>query len=77
MAEGFTDDEIEAARAVTPGCREVIHLNHAGASPPPQVVVDVECRALPPLLRMSVHYTTTTGEPDAAVAAIVDQVRGR
>jgi len=42
MAEAFTDDEIEAARAVTPGCREVIHLNHAGASLPPQVVVDAQ-----------------------------------
>jgi len=38
---------------------------------------DVERRALPPLLRLSIHYTTTVDELDVAVAAIVDRVRGR
>lgn len=38
----LTVDEIETARAVTPGCGEVIHLNHAGSSLPPQVVLDAQ-----------------------------------
>ncbi|HSP28245.1 MAG TPA: aminotransferase class V-fold PLP-dependent enzyme [Ilumatobacteraceae bacterium] len=38
----LTDDEIDVARAATPGCGEVIHLNHAGASLPPQVVLDTQ-----------------------------------
>ena len=38
----LTVDEIEAARSVTPGCGEVIHLNHAGSSLPPQVVLDAQ-----------------------------------
>ncbi len=38
----LTVEEIEAARAVTPGCGEVIHLNHAGSSLPPQAVLDAQ-----------------------------------
>lgn len=38
----LTVDEIQAARSVTPGCGEVIHLNHAGSSLPPQVVLDAQ-----------------------------------
>lgn len=38
----LTVDEIEVARSVTPGCGEVIHLNHAGSSLPPQVVLDAQ-----------------------------------
>jgi len=40
--EALTVDEIEAARAATPGCGEVIHLNHAGSSLPPQTVLDAQ-----------------------------------
>ncbi len=43
----LTDNEIALARAATPGCstrdgRRVIHLNHAGSSLPPQVVLDAQ-----------------------------------
>ncbi len=39
----LTAEEIAAARADTPGCRpDLIHLNHAGSSLPPQVVLDTQ-----------------------------------
>jgi len=41
----FTDEEIVAARSVTPGCDSdlgIIHLNHAGSSLPPQAVLDAQ-----------------------------------
>ncbi len=41
----LTEDEIDAARAATPGCDPSlarIHLNHAGSSLPPQVVLDTQ-----------------------------------
>jgi selenocysteine lyase/cysteine desulfurase len=43
MADVFTTEEIAAARALTPGCASgLIHLNHAGSSLPPQVVLDAQ-----------------------------------
>ncbi len=44
MADVLTTDEIAAARSVTPGCASgsMIHLNHAGSSLPPQVVLDAQ-----------------------------------
>jgi len=38
----LTVEEIEAARAATPGCGEVIHLDHAGSSLPPHTVLDAQ-----------------------------------
>lgn len=40
----LSDNEVAAARAATPGCVDggVIHLDHAGASLPPQVVLDAQ-----------------------------------
>lgn len=34
--------DVERARADTPGCERVVHLNHAGASLPPQLVLDAQ-----------------------------------
>jgi len=43
MAEPFTIDEIDSIRAATPGCTsDLIHLNHAGSSLPPQAVLDAQ-----------------------------------
>ncbi|MCP3997801.1 MAG: aminotransferase class V-fold PLP-dependent enzyme [bacterium] len=36
----MVDIDVAAARRDTPGCSEVVHLNNAGASLPPSVVVD-------------------------------------
>ena len=41
--EAFSAEEIDRARSVTPGCvAGAIHLNHAGSSLPPQVVLDAQ-----------------------------------
>jgi selenocysteine lyase/cysteine desulfurase len=42
--EPLTLDEIDRARSLTPGCAvaDRIHLNHAGSSLPPQVVLDAQ-----------------------------------
>ena len=48
-AAALTDDEIEHARDVTPGCSaelDQVHLNHAGSSLPPQVVLDTQLEYL-------------------------------
>ena len=46
-ATALSDAEIAAARQVTPGCRaDLVHLNHAGASLPPQVVLDAQVEHL-------------------------------
>jgi selenocysteine lyase/cysteine desulfurase len=43
MANVFTDDEVQAIRATTPGCTdELVHLNHAGSSLPDQRVLDAQ-----------------------------------
>ena len=47
MTTPFTDDEVALIRAVTPGCTdELVHLNHAGSSLPPQVVLDTQIEHL-------------------------------
>ena len=43
MTTPFTDREVEAIRAGTPGCTDgLIHLNHAGSSFPSTVVLDAQ-----------------------------------
>ena len=36
----MTTFDVEQARRDTPGCEQVIHLNNAGASLPPQLVLE-------------------------------------
>ena len=43
---GWMPIDVEQARADTPGCRQVVHLNNAGASLPPQVVLDTQLERL-------------------------------
>lgn len=61
MATSFSEAEISAARAVTPGAERVIHLNHAGSSLPPQVVLDTQIEHL--------RAEATIGGYEAAAAA--------
>jgi selenocysteine lyase/cysteine desulfurase len=53
--------DVAAARAVTPGCGSVLHLNHAGASLTPQPVLDAVIAHL--------QLEATTGGYEAAAAA--------
>ena len=60
VVSSFSPDEIAAIRAQTPGCRdELVHLNHAGSSLPPQVVLDAQIDHL--------HREATIGGYEAAV----------
>jgi selenocysteine lyase/cysteine desulfurase len=61
MAAPLTDAEVAAARAVTPGADEVVHLNHAGSSLPPQPVLDAQIGHL--------HDEARLGGYEAAAAA--------
>ena len=62
MATPFTDDEIAAIRAATPGCTDdLVHLNHCGSSLPPQIVLDTQIDHL--------RREATIGGYEAAVEA--------
>jgi len=42
----LSDAEVQAARAATPGCDQVIHLNHAGSSLPTRAVLNTQLEHL-------------------------------
>lgn len=58
----FTAEEIDAQRAITPGTAHVSHFNHAGASLPPQPVIDAQLGHL--------ELESTIGGYEAAAEAI-------
>ena len=57
----MTAIDVERARALTPGCEQVLHLNHAGASLLPQPVLDAVIGHL--------HREAATGGYEAATEA--------
>ena len=62
----LTPEEIAAARSDTPGCRpELIHLNHAGSSLPPQIVLDTQLDHL--------RLEATIGGYEAAAATAAER----
>ena len=65
----LTVDEIEAASAVTPGCGEVIHLDHGGSSLPPQTVLDAQIRHL--------RAEAPVGGYEPPRHSLVNAIRGR
>lgn len=82
MAEPFDDADIDAIRAATPGCRdELIHLNHAGSSLPPQIVLDTQIAHLRREAAIGGYEAAVeASERDAAVydsiAAMLGAARG-
>jgi cysteine desulfurase / selenocysteine lyase len=66
---GRMSEEIDVARARadTPGCDEVVHLNHAGCSLPPRVVLDAQVEWL--------RAEAVTGGYELAAARAAEQAR--
>jgi cysteine desulfurase/selenocysteine lyase len=59
--------DVALARADTPGCAEVVHLNHAGCSLPPRVVLDAQIEWL--------RAEAVTGGYELAAARAAEQAR--
>ncbi len=78
MVDVFTDDEVAAARAVTPGCAPggVVHLNHAGSSLPPQVVLDAQIGHLEAEATLGGYEAAerAAGRRDAVYGSIADLI---
>jgi selenocysteine lyase/cysteine desulfurase len=73
MAVAFGADEIEAIRADTPGCSDdLIHLNHAGSSLPPQRVLDIQIGHLRREAEIGGYEAAM--EAEAPTAAVYDSI---
>jgi cysteine desulfurase/selenocysteine lyase len=68
--------DVAAARAVTPGCEHVLHLNHAGASLLPQPVLDAVVDHLRLEARIGGYEAAATaaGRLDRTYAAVAELV---
>ena len=79
-ASTLTGDEIAHARSVTPGCApelDQIHLNHAGSSLPPQVVLDTQLEYLQREAAVGGYELATERADDlAAVSASIGRLLG-
>ncbi|HEX6420414.1 MAG TPA: aminotransferase class V-fold PLP-dependent enzyme [Acidimicrobiales bacterium] len=64
---GFSHDGVEAASVKQALAARAVNVS---VSAPPSTLLDARARRLPPLVRASVHYTTTDDEIDALVAAV-------
>ena len=75
----LTVEEIRSARAATPGCADVIHLNHAGASLPPQAVLDAQIGHLLDEAAMGGYEAAAAAQPrhDAVYESIGELIGSR
>ena len=69
---GLIESEIARARAETPGCSNVIHFNHAGASLMPQPVIDATIGHL--LREAEIGGYEAADEAETRLEAVYDSV---
>jgi len=74
MADALTPEEIESARSDTPGVAHVVHLNHAGASLPPQAVLDTQVGHL--RREVEIGGYEASDEANEADRAVYDSIAG-
>lgn len=75
MTTPLSDAEVQAARAATPGCEHVIHLNHAGSSLPTQAVLRTQLEHLEREAAIGGYEAAAErADDDAAVGASIAQL---
>ena len=73
----LSDAEVQAARAATPGCDQVIHLNHAGSSLPTRAVLSTQLEHLKREAAIGGYEAAAErADDDAAVGASIAHLIG-